>query len=58
MAALREDGFEFVTYERRPYSTLPDGAFTDKATLDGETYRFCDTRKNLGKGQRAEPART
>jgi hypothetical protein len=51
MAALREDGFEFVTYERRPYPALPDAAFTEKATLDGEEYRFCDTRKNLGKGR-------
>jgi hypothetical protein len=51
LAALREDGFEFVTYERRPYPALPDGAFTEKATLDGEEYRFCDTRKNLGKGR-------
>ena len=51
MAALREDGFEFVTYERRPYRTLPDAAFTEEVTLDGEKYRFCDTRKNLGKGR-------
>jgi hypothetical protein len=51
LAALREDGFEFVTYERRPYPALPDGAFTERATLDDEEYRFCDTRKNLGKGR-------
>ena len=51
MAALREDDFEFVTYERRPYRTLPDAAFTEEVTLDGEKYRFCDTRKNLGKGR-------
>lgn len=48
MAALREEGFEFVTYERRPYPELPDSAFTEEVTLDGETLRICDTRKNLG----------
>jgi len=51
LEALREEGFEFVTYERRPYPTMPATAFTEEATLDGEVYRFCDTRKNLGKGR-------
>jgi len=51
MEALRETGVEFVTYERRPYPDLPDAAFTEEATLDGEVYRFCDTRKNLRKGR-------
>ena len=51
MAALRDEGFEFVTYERRPYPPLPDAAFTEEVTLDGETLRLCDTRKNLGKGR-------
>jgi hypothetical protein len=51
MATLREEGFEFVTYERRPFPALPDADFTESVTLDGETLRFCDTRKNLGAGR-------
>jgi hypothetical protein len=51
MATLREEAFEFVTYERRPYPALPDAAFTDEVELDGETLRICDTRKNLGKAR-------
>jgi len=51
MAALREDGFEFVTYERRPYPMLPEVAFTEKVKLGDETFRFCDTRRNLGAGR-------
>jgi len=49
LAELREEGFEFVTYERRPYPEFPDAVFTETVTLDGEVLRFCDTRKNLGK---------
>lgn len=51
MAALREGGFEFVTYERRPYPLLPEAAFSDEVKLEGETLRFFDTRKNLGAGR-------
>jgi hypothetical protein len=51
LADLREEGFEFVTYERRPYPALPDAAFTEVVQLDDETLRVCDTRKNLGTGR-------
>ena len=51
MAQLREERFEFVTYERRPYPQLARAAFAEKVTLDGETLFFCDTRKNLGKAR-------
>ena len=48
MAELRNEGFEFVTYERKPYPQLVDADFTEEVTLDGEKLRICDTRKNLG----------
>lgn len=51
LAALRDTGFEFVTYERRPFPLLPEAAFTEKVILDGETLLLCDTRKNLGKSR-------
>ena len=48
MAELREEGFEFVTYERRPYPLLTESAFGDPIELDGEYVRICETRANLG----------
>jgi hypothetical protein len=51
MMALRETGFEFVTYERRPYALLSELAFTEEVTIDGEKLGLCDSRKNLGKGR-------
>jgi len=51
MEALRDEGFEFVTYERRPYALLSPSAFEARVTLDDETYAVHDTRKNLGGGR-------
>jgi hypothetical protein len=51
LATLRDAGFEFVTYERKPYPLLPEAAFTEKVILEGETLLLCDTRKNLGKSR-------
>lgn len=55
MAALREKGCEFVTYERGPYRTLASGAFTSVAQLEGDEEgvptRFVDARTNLKKGR-------
>jgi hypothetical protein len=51
MASLREEGFEFVTYERKPFSLLSAAAFHDTITLDGETVQYSDARTNLGKAR-------
>ena len=51
MAALREGGFEFVTYERKPFTLLAATAFQDTLKLDDETVHYCDTRTNLGKAR-------
>lgn len=56
MAALREAGCEFVTYERSPFPKLPASAFTAEVTFgDGvsaETLRYVEAaRTNLKKGR-------
>jgi len=52
MAELRDAEFEAVTYERRPYPTLPDSAFDQSMELGEETIRYHEKRKkNLGKGR-------
>jgi len=58
MATLRDRGFEFVTYERRPYPTLPKTWFTEQLIIgdddggDGEVIGVYERRrKNLGKGR-------
>ena len=55
MATLRDDGCEFVTYERAPFPKLPPSAFTSSVTFgegkDAETLRFLDARTNLKKGR-------
>ena len=51
LAALRDDGFECVTYERRPYALLPTSAFTETVVIDGERLRLFETRKNLKGGR-------
>ena len=52
MAALRTEGVEFVTYERKPYPTLPSSAFGPPLRLREETVRLCEApRKNLRKGR-------
>lgn len=56
MAALREAGSEFVTYERAPFPKLPVSAFTSEVTFGegkhAETLRFVESaRTNLKKGR-------
>ena len=51
MAELRDEGFEFVTYERRPYAALSETEFTSGVVLDGERYGLCESRANLGGGR-------
>lgn len=52
LTELRDEKFEFVTYERRPYSSLPASAFTEKLVIGDETLRFCEpARANLGAGR-------
>ena len=52
MAELRDAGFAFVTYERRPYPLLAKTAFDRELEIDEEeTVRFTESRINLGKGR-------
>lgn len=52
MAALRDMGVEFVTYERRPFPELPTTAFDCSVVVRGETYQVHESRlKNLGRGR-------
>ena len=51
MAQLREDDFQFVTYERRPFTWLSASAFDNTLGFDNETIRFADARTNLGKAR-------
>jgi len=51
MANLRNTGVEFVTYERKPYQTIPKSAFTEEVKFeDGEVFLVHENRlANLGK---------
>jgi hypothetical protein len=56
LAALREDSYEFVTYERRPYRLLLPTEFSRKMELDvgekePETLSFAEFRVPLGRGR-------
>lgn len=52
MAALRDAGIEFVTYERGPYARLLNTEFDHELIVAGETLRFCEKHdKNLGHGR-------
>jgi len=52
MAALRDAGFDFVTYERGPYARLLSTQFDQQLTLAGEVIRYCEVHdKNLGRGR-------
>lgn len=52
MATLRDDGFEFVTYERRPYALMTPAMFEQVVTVRGKRIEVCDRRmKNLGSGR-------
>ncbi len=48
MAELRDEGFEFVTYERRPYPLLAESAFDQTVEIEDEKLGVCETRTNLG----------
>jgi hypothetical protein len=50
MVALRDSGFEFVAYERKPYALLAGSAFDRVVEIRGETYGVHEHRmKNLGR---------
>jgi hypothetical protein len=51
LAQLRDEGFECVTYERKPYPTLASTYFTETWELDGERIGVAEARVNLGKGR-------
>ncbi len=52
LAALRDHGFEFVTYERRPYPLLSATAFTQTIRVGDEEYGLWEERlRNLGRGR-------
>lgn len=52
MAQLRNEGFEFVTYERAPYQQLPRVSFEHEFDFDGERIAYVEARdKNLGGGR-------
>lgn len=50
LASLRDEGFELVTYERKPYALLASSAFDISFTHDGESFVASDARGNLGGG--------
>lgn len=52
MADLRDAGFEFATYERKPYPRLALSAFDHWIDIGDERYGFFEApQKNLGKGR-------
>lgn len=52
MAELRDAGFDFVTYEKKPYAKLSPSAFDCWVETDGKRYEYTEDRqKNLGKGR-------
>lgn len=51
LAALRDAGFEWVTYERNPYPELPTTAFAPKTICGDEVGLHEDRLRNLGGGR-------
>jgi len=52
LAELRNESFEFVTYERRPYPPLPVSSFSEALRHNGEVVALHESRlKNLGSGR-------
>ncbi len=55
LAGLRDESFEFVTYERRPYRELSASAFNREIVVERGgrelTYRFAEFRVRLGGGR-------
>lgn len=50
MADLRNAGFEFVTYERKPYTLLSPSSFTRTVRYRGVEFGLHEWRTNLGNG--------
>jgi hypothetical protein len=50
LAALRDKGFELVTYERKPYPLLAPSAFDITFTHDGDKLDASESLTNLGGG--------
>lgn len=57
LAELRDDGFEFVTYERRPYALLAATEFSRGVELGGEEYGLHEERLHNLKGGRGRVRR-
>jgi hypothetical protein len=52
MAELRDEGFEFATYERKPRGKTLASAFQQQIELRGKSYGLAEvSQKNLGKGR-------
>ena len=52
LAELRDAGFEFVAYERKPFALLGDRAFERTVKIRGESYGLHEGRRaNLGDGR-------
>lgn len=52
MVGLRDGGFEFVAYERKPFALLSDTAFDQTIQIRGTTYGLHEDRmKNLGRAR-------
>jgi transposase-like protein len=52
LAALRDAGFEWVTYERRPYPMLTPATFDRQVDIDGDLVAIHEDRlRNLGGGR-------
>jgi hypothetical protein len=51
VALLRDEGFELVTYERRPFQLLPASAFTGTIKDGDNEIGVADARINLGRGR-------
>ncbi|MFN0247591.1 MAG: hypothetical protein ACKV2T_11960 [Kofleriaceae bacterium] len=51
LASLRNDDFEFVTYERKPYAELPATAFTPTKIGSEEIGLHEKRMRNLGEGR-------
>jgi hypothetical protein len=51
LSELRDENFQFVTYERRPFPELSPGKFVDSLDDDDGQVGVCDSRTNLGDGR-------
>jgi hypothetical protein len=57
LAELRDEGFEFVTYERRPYPLLTASEFTETVRVGDEEYGLHEGRLHNLKGGRGRVRR-